>query len=99
MKRVLVLLALLVARPAAAHDQPYSYLDLRLGGSAIQGRVAAHVIDIAHESGLDADSLREPLYLARMRERVERVFLERIDVTVGERKLIVHPTALSPVPD
>ena len=100
MKRALVALALaLAARPASAHDQPYSYLDLRLGSRGLEGRVAAHVIDLAHESGLDADSLRDPAYLARTRRRVERVFLQRLDVTVGGRRLEVRPVALSPVPD
>jgi len=90
---------LALAGPASAHDQPYSYLDLRLGGGAIAGRVAAHVIDIAHESGLDADSLRQPAYLARVRERAEGVFLERIDVTIAGQRLAVRPVALAPVPD
>lgn len=99
MKFALALLLLALAGPASAHDQPYSYLDLRLGGSAIEGRVAAHVIDIAHESGLDADSLRDAAYLARVRSRVERVFLERVKVSAGGRPLDVRPTALEPVPD
>jgi len=100
MKHALVALALaLAAGPASAHDQPYSYLDLRLGSRGLEGRVAAHVIDLAHESGLDADSLRDPAYLARTRPRVERVFLERLDVTVSGRRLEVRPVALSPVPD
>jgi len=95
----LAILLLALAGPASAHDQPYSYLDLRLGGGAIAGRVAAHVIDMAHESGLDADSLRQPAYLARVRERVERVFLERIDVTIAGQKLSLRPVALEAVPD
>jgi len=99
MKRALVLLALLLARPASAHDQPYSYLDLRLGGAAIEGRVAAHVIDLAHESGLDADSLRDEGYLAREHRRVEGVFLRLMDVTAGGRRIRARPLRLEPVPD
>ena len=99
MKRALVLLALLLARPASAHDQPYSYLDLRLGGAAIEGRVAAHVIDLAHESGLDADSLRDAGYLAREHGRVEGVFLRLMDVTAGGRRIRARPLRLEPVPD
>ncbi|HEV8479755.1 MAG TPA: HupE/UreJ family protein [Candidatus Eisenbacteria bacterium] len=99
MKKLAFFLLLTLAGPASAHDQPYSYLDLRLGAGVVEGRVAAHVIDIAHESGLDADSLREPAYLARVQARIERVFLERVDVSIAGQKLAVRPTGLAPVPD
>jgi hydrogenase/urease accessory protein HupE len=98
-KRLLVVLALLVARPALAHDQPYSYLDLRLGGSETQGRVAAHVIDLAHDSGLDQDSLRDVGYLARERGRVEQVFLSHMEVSAGGRRIVARSLRLEPMPD
>src|SRR5262252_11043322 len=99
MKRWLTALLLCAATPAFAHDQPYSYLDLRLSGSGIEGRVAAHVIDLAHDSGLSADSLHQPGYLARERERVEQVFLSHMNVSAGGRALAARPMRLEPVPD
>jgi hydrogenase/urease accessory protein HupE len=99
MKRALFLLALLVAGPASAHDQPYSYLDLRLGAARTEGRVAAHVIDIAHDTGLEADSLRDAAYLARVRPRVVAMFLSHMDVEAGGRRVQMQALGLSPVPD
>jgi hydrogenase/urease accessory protein HupE len=98
-KRLFLVLSLVATRPAFAHDQPYSYLDLRLSGAGLEGRVAAHVIDLAHDSGLDADSLRQPAYLSRQRKRVERLFLSHMDVSAGGRRIAVRPLRMSPVPD
>jgi len=54
-------LALASAAPAAAHQSPYSYVDLRVGEHALDGRVASHVVDLAHELGLAAaESLLSP---------------------------------------
>jgi hydrogenase/urease accessory protein HupE len=99
MKGALVVLLLCAAQPALAHDQPYSYLDLRLSGGGIDGRVAAHVIDIAHDSGLCADSLHQAGYLWCERARVEQVFLSHMNVSAGGRQIAVRPLRLEPVPD
>jgi hypothetical protein len=40
------------AAPAFAHDAPYSFLDLRLTDSGVEGTLTAHVYDLAHEIGL-----------------------------------------------
>lgn len=37
---------------AVAHDEPYSHIDIRLEVDRAQGKVMAHVIDLAHEGGL-----------------------------------------------
>ena len=89
----------LAASSASAHDQPYSYLDLRTSGAAVEGRVAAHVVDLAHGSGLDADSLRDASYLERQRPRVVRVFLERMYVRDEGRRMEMTPGAFEIVPD
>lgn len=38
---------------ALAHPIPFSYLDLRIGGDSIEASLVAHVIDVAHELGID----------------------------------------------
>jgi hydrogenase/urease accessory protein HupE len=50
---VLVALAVLFAiGDVHAHAQPYSFLDLKLESGAIEGRLTAHVFDLAHEIGV-----------------------------------------------
>jgi hypothetical protein len=41
------------AGPAAAHDTPYSWLNLRVVPGRVEGRLIAHVYDLAHELGGD----------------------------------------------
>jgi hydrogenase/urease accessory protein HupE len=61
------LLAVTAWAPTAfAHDQPYSFLDLRLSGPRLEGRLTAHVFDLSHEIGLAApDSLLDSTVAAR----------------------------------
>ena len=49
-----VLLALVLARPAAAHPAPFSYLDIVFRNGSIDGTLVVHVIDVAHELKIDA---------------------------------------------
>ncbi|HYM80083.1 MAG TPA: hypothetical protein VEY91_01580, partial [Candidatus Limnocylindria bacterium] len=42
----------LLASHAVAHDQPYTFLDLRLEPTRLEGALTAHVFDLAHEIGL-----------------------------------------------
>jgi len=39
----------LCPRPAAAHDAPYSFLNLRFAPGGVSGTLTAHVVDLAHE--------------------------------------------------
>ena len=52
----LLLAALALAAPAAAHPVPFSYLDIRLDSGAAQpvsGTLTVHVFDAAHEVSID----------------------------------------------
>jgi hypothetical protein len=53
-KKVAVLVALLVAPSlASAHPAPFSYLDLRIANDVIEGTLVVHIIDAAHDLGID----------------------------------------------
>ena len=56
MKRALLVAAVLAAAsgPALAHDAPYSFLNLRFTPAGVEGALTAHVVDLAHESGVAA---------------------------------------------
>src|SRR5262245_6853484 len=86
---IAALLATLIAGPAAAHDQPYSWLDLRLRERGITGRVTAHVVDLAHEASLDSpDSLLDPAYTTRRAAALERALDERLRLVADGARVV-----------
>lgn len=94
-----VLLVLLGARVARAHDQPYSWLDLRLGSNGIEGRVTAHVVDLAHETGLATpDSLLDRAFAARQVATLEAMLAPRLGLIADGDTLGVSWTGFEPVP-
>jgi hydrogenase/urease accessory protein HupE len=52
------------AAPLLAHPAPFSYLDVRLDGRALEVTVVVHVLDVAHELGVPERPLLEPAGLA-----------------------------------
>ena len=42
-----------LAAPADAHPAPFSYVDLRVNGQAIDVTIVAHIYDVAHDLGID----------------------------------------------
>ena len=79
------LLALALARPAAAHPAPFSYLDIVFRNGGIDGTLVVHVIDIAHELKIDPpDRLLDPEVIARLRQQITDV------VTPGLSLLAPH---------
>jgi hydrogenase/urease accessory protein HupE len=72
---------LTTSMPARAHQEPYSFLDLTLGSRRIDGRLVAHVVDLAHETGLvDPESLATAAGLARHRADLVSLLERRLDL-------------------
>jgi hydrogenase/urease accessory protein HupE len=79
------LIAALVAWsiPAAAHPAPFSYIDVRLNGAAVELTVVAHIYDLAHDLAVtDVSKLLEPSDLAVQRERVTSLLSGRLQLTI-----------------
>jgi hypothetical protein len=75
------LIALLAAPAARAHDQPYSWLELKLSSDRLDGTVTAHVVDLAHECGIaDPDSLLDAAFLARHTPALESMLAARLSL-------------------
>jgi hydrogenase/urease accessory protein HupE len=73
--------ACLLARPAAAHPVPFSYLDLRLQPDAIEGTLVAHMFDLAHDLHIDpAERLLDPAVAAQQSAAIARLFAGRLSV-------------------
>ena len=88
--RAVGLATLLAATTARAHDQPYSWLDLRVTPAGLEGRVTAHIVDLAHEAGIATpDSLLRPAFLAAQAAALERLLDSRLEIRADRE--IVRP--------
>lgn len=87
MRAALALVGLLAAVvPAAAHPAPFSYLDLILRDSAIEGALVLHVVDVAHDLGVTPeDRLMDPAVVAEYRDRLFALITQRFAVRADGR--------------
>jgi len=74
--------ALLVTpRGALAHPAPFSFLDLVIRQDVIDVTLVLHVVDVAHDLGIEpADRLLDPAEAARMRDRVVALIQSRLQI-------------------
>lgn len=80
-----------------AHPAPFSYLDLRLGGAGLEGTLVVHVIDVAHELGLDPpERLLDPAEAARAHRALAALINGRL--TLGGEDGAIVPEWGTPVP-
>ena len=80
----MIVAACLLARPAAAHPVPFSYLDLRLQPNAIEGTLVAHIFDLAHDLHIEpAERLLDPAVAAQQSAAIARLFGGRLTVAAN----------------
>ena len=85
---IAVLLVLGCAPPAAAHPSPFSYIDVRIPGAAVELTVAAHIFDVAHDLGVQDEAvLLDPAAVAARREAIVALLGQRIQVWVDGRQV------------
>jgi len=97
---ITLVLAVLAGSTASAHPAPFSFVDVRIEGTAVSVRLVAHAFDLAHELGLSApDSLMDPGVADRYREALARVLAERLAVEMGERRTTLAVTGLEVLPE
>src|SRR5688572_19030344 len=90
MRRLLLSLcfAALAAAPAAAHPAPFSYVDVRLDGAAIDVTVTVHEFDVAHDLGIqDASRLLDAAELARHSAALIALLRDRLQIWVSGARL------------
>jgi hydrogenase/urease accessory protein HupE len=76
---VIAVCLLLVARPAAAHPAPFSYLDVVFRNGGIEGTLVVHVIDAAHELDISPpERLLENEVAERTREQLGAILKPRL---------------------
>ncbi|MGH9312652.1 MAG: HupE/UreJ family protein [Vicinamibacterales bacterium] len=78
-----LVLLLALARPAAAHPAPFSYVDLFLAADHIDATVTIHMIDLGHDLELDPLFVYNPGMVEATRERIRALIAERLFVSAG----------------
>jgi hydrogenase/urease accessory protein HupE len=97
MRRLLLAILVLLASAgyAQAHPTPFSYLDLRVAPDGVDVSLVAHIIDIAHDLGVDPpERLFEPSFLAQRGADVTRLLAGRLQLRAD-----IVPLALGPWSD
>ena len=85
---IAVLLGLVCASPAAAHPSPFSYIDVRIPGAAVDLTVTAHIFDVAHDLGIqDETVLLDPATVAGRRQALVALLGARIRLWVDGREV------------
>ena len=78
----------IIAAPAAAHPVPFTYLDLRVQATAIEGTLVAHIFDIGHDLGIDPIArLLDSAVASQQAAAISGRLLPRLVVTADGRVL------------
>ena len=79
---------LLHALPASAHPVPFSYLDVHLRSQAIESTLVLHIIDVAHDLGIEpADRLLDPAFAKSQTEEIADLVARRLALVADGRRL------------
>ena len=93
------MLALAMASTAVAHPFPFSAIDVRLSGSAIEVSVTAHVFDLAHELlGEPSAGSPGPSGLASRAAEIASLLDARLELTADGEPLTLRWLAPQTVP-
>lgn len=96
---VAVLLVGLPARAVHAHPAPFSYLDIRIGETAIEGTLLLHDFDVAHDLGVERPGdLLTPDAAAGHRDALAALMDRRLQIRADGRPLAIVWGAVSVVP-
>jgi hypothetical protein len=81
---------LVAAAPAAAHPVPFSFVDLRVGGGAVDVTVVAHAYDLSNDLGLDVnvpERLLSPAVLGAHAAAIGSLIRARLTIEADGRDL------------
>jgi hydrogenase/urease accessory protein HupE len=95
----LLLLLTLAAAKAEAHPAPFSYLDLHVGDDGVRGELVLHVVDVAHDLGIDAERLLDPSVAVAERDRIVDLVAPRLMLRVDERAAVPEWGSIAPAGD
>ena len=101
MRRLAWLVALLaMARPAAAHPVPFSYLDFHLDAATLRGTLTVHVFDAAHDLGVDPpERLLDARVAADRAAALQALLASRLSLAGDGRPLRIAWGPIEALPD
>ena len=95
-----LLVAVLMLSRASAHEEPTSFLDLRLTGDGMRAILTASATDLAHDlPAVEPDTLLTPEGATAQRTALAEVLRTRMIITAGGAPLIAELSAITPVPE
>ena len=91
---LLVLCALAMARPVAAHPVPFSYLDIQLQPTAVDVSLVAHIFDLAHDLQIaPPERLLDPALVAEREKAMQLMLAPRLELFADGRLLTADWTS------
>jgi hypothetical protein len=97
---LVAVLTLVTAADAVAHPAPFSYLDLHLSDTGIEGSLIVHDFDVAHDLGVDPpERFRDQTFAARYRDQLRRLLRSRMMLTVDGQPAEITWTGFEALPD
>lgn len=88
------------ATRAAAHPAPFSYLDLYVSDSGVEGALIVHDFDVAHDVGVDPpERLRDLAFAQQYRDMLTRLVDSRLAIIVDGRRASLSWTGFETMPE
>src|SRR5689334_20419377 len=78
-------LLILLSGRLSAHPAPFSYLDIVFEDGRIRGTLVVHVIDAAHELGMQPAELMHPEVVQQQARRIGEVLRPRLQLRSNHR--------------
>jgi hypothetical protein len=96
---LVLLLSAWTVSSVSAHPAPFSFLDLVIRSTGVDGTLVLHVVDVAHDLGIaPEDRLLVPAEAQQVRERLIALLAPRLGVQTDQSHPIEWGT-LEPLPD
>lgn len=97
---LLLVCVLAPARAAISHPAPFSYLDVRLTPSVVEGTLVLHDFDVAHELKLAApEALLDAATLRQHAAAITALIQARLTMNADGRDLVWDLTSVRPLAD
>ena len=91
---------LLSVASAYGHPAPFSYLDLRLGDTGIEGSLVVHDLDVAHDVGVDPpERFADPQFAEQYRDQLSRLMESRLGLFADGRRVSITWTGFETLPE